>query len=158
VLGVFAFGVFGLVLSCIYMENPYWEDRLFYGYPFLWLETSRSLSVQFPPIPKKIIVLPGVFADLLLYSSIGFVVSYMVFTLNENMRLLKFSLKSGAVFLACSFIAGFLLTAPGPTPGVGPIGVGVSLVFIFSVPATLVCTIAYGYYKLFMNWRARKGH
>ena len=155
-LGVFAIGVFGLVLSCIYMENPYWEDQLFYGYPFLWLETSKSLLVQFPPIPKKIIVLPGFFIDLLLYSSVGLVISYMVFTLNENMRLLKFFLKSGAVFLASLFFTGFLLTASGPTPGVGPIGNGMQLAFIFSLPATLVCTIAYGYYKLFVNWRAKK--
>lgn len=112
------------------MENPYWEDQLFYGYPFLWLETSKSLLVQFPPIPRKIILLPGFFVDLSLYLSAGLVVSYMVFTLNENMLLLRFFLKSGAVFVVGSFFAGLFLTGSGPTPGVGPIGVGVQLVFI----------------------------
>lgn len=155
-LGTLAIGAFGLVLSCIYMENPYWEDQLFYGYPFLWLETSKGLWLQFPPIPHRITILSGFFADLLLYSSAGLVVSYMVFTLNENMRLMKFFLKSGAVFLGSLFLAGFLLTAPGPTPGVGPIGMGVQLALIFSSPAALVCTIAYGYYRLFKKRRTRK--
>lgn len=138
------------------MENPYWEDQLFYGYPFLWLETSKSLLVQFPPIPNRIIVLPGFFVDLSLYLSVGLVISYMVFALNENVRLLKFFVKTGAVFLAGSFFAGFFLYAPGPTPGSGPIGVGVQLAFIFALPATCVCTITYGYYRLLMNWWAKK--
>jgi hypothetical protein len=138
------------------MENPYWEDRLFYGYPFLWLETSKSLWVQFPPIPSRITILSGFFADLLLYSSIGLVISYMMFTLDENMRLLKFFLKSGAVFVAGLFLAGFMLTGSGPTPGAGPIGVGVMLVLILALPLTLVCTIAYGYYRLCIKWRSRK--
>jgi len=58
----------------------------------------------------------------------------MVFTLNENVRLLKFFLKSGAVFVVGSFFAGFFLTGPGPTPtpGIGPIGLGVQLVFLFA--------------------------
>jgi hypothetical protein len=44
-LGALAIGTFGLVLSCVYMENPYLADELFYGYPFLWLETSKSLRL-----------------------------------------------------------------------------------------------------------------
>ncbi len=156
VLGTFVIGMFGLVLSCIYMENPYQEDQLLYGYPFLWLETSKSLSVQLPPIPKNIIILPGFFADLLLYLSVGLVISYMVFTLNENKMILKFFLKSEAIFLVVSFLAGFILYAPGPTPGAGPIGIGVGLALIFASPAAFICTIAYGYYKIFINWRTKK--
>jgi len=138
------------------MENPYWEDELFYGYPFLWLETSKSLRVQFPPIPNKITILSGFFVDLLLYSSIGLVVSYMVFTLNENMRLMKFFVKSGAVFIVSLFLLGFPLTPSGPTPGVGPIGMGFMLAVTLALPLTLFCTIAYGYYRLFIKWRSRK--
>ena len=156
VLGALAIGAFGLVFSCIYMENPYWEDQLFYGYPFLWLETSKSLRVQFPPIPSKIIILPGFFVDLLLYSSIGLVVSYMVFTLNENTRLMKFFAKSGTVFVAGLFLSGFMLTGSGPTPGAGPIGVGVGLVLILALPLTLICTIAYGYYRLLIKLRSKR--
>lgn len=155
VLSAFAIGGFCLVLSCIYMENPYLEDELFYGYPSLWLETSKSLWLQFPPIPNRITILPGFLVDLLLYSSIGLVISYMVFTLNENMRILRFFLKSGAVFVVGLFLLGFLLTGSGPTPGAGPIGVGLMLVIILALPLALVCTIAYGYYRLFIKWRSK---
>jgi hypothetical protein len=154
--GALAIGVFGLVLSCIYMENPYAADVLFYGYPFLWLETSKSLMVQFPPIPNRIIILPGLYFDFLLYSAIGLVFSYLVFTLNESLKLMKFFLKSGAILVVGLFMFGFMLTGSGPTPGVGPIGMGVMLVILFALPLDVVCTIAYGYYRLFTKWGSRR--
>lgn len=72
------------------------------------------------------------------------------------MRLLKFFLKSGAVFVVSLFLLGFPLTPPGPTPGVDPIGSGVGLVLLLALPLTLVCTIAYGYYRLLIKCRSKK--
>lgn len=157
VVGAVAVGVFGLVLSTILMENPYGEDYLFYGYPLLWLETSKSLWVQFPPIPRRVVILTGFFVDFPLYLIAGFVISYLVFTLNENMKLLRFLVKSGIVFLVGSFLAGFMLGGVGsrPTGGVNPIGLGMQFAFLFSLPATLVCTIIYGYFRLFKKWKTQ---
>jgi hypothetical protein len=54
------------------------------------------------------------------------------------------------------FLLGFPLTPSGPTPGSGPIGMGVMLVITLVLPLALVCTIAYGYYRLFIKFRTKR--
>jgi len=153
-------GFVGLMISCVYMENPWGVDGLFYGYPLLWLETSKSLWVSFPPIPLRVNVLwEGLVLDMLLYSSGGFVVSYLVFTLKENMRLLRFFIKSGILFFFGSFMTVFILVSlfsrPRLSPGVPNIQVAYMTAFFFSAVAAPTCTIIYGYYRLMKKRKAK---
>jgi hypothetical protein len=158
VVGAVAVGVFGLALSTILMENPYGEDRLFYGYPLLWLETSKSLWVQFPPIPRRVVILTGFFVDFPLYLIAGFVISYLVFTLNENMKLLKFFIKSGAVIFVGTFLLyGILASVSGPRIyGSPPFIDALQVAFLFSLAATPAATIIYGYCRLFKRWKTQR--
>lgn len=158
VLGGVAIGVIGLVLSTILMENPYGEDQLFYGYPFLWVETSKTLRIQFPPIPQRLVILTGFFVDFPIYLILGFVISYLVFTLKENKNLLKFFIKSGIILFVGAFLLfGLLASAGGPTIyGPPPFFVAGQVAFLFSLAATPAATIIYGYYRLFRKWKMRK--
>jgi hypothetical protein len=158
VLGTFVIGFFGIVASCIYMENPWGIDELYYGYPLLWLNTSKSLLISFPPIPLRVNILwAGFILDLLLYSSGGFVVSYLVFILRENMKLLRFFIKSGIVFFVGSYIVAFLLFETGPRFVLvfPPYEAGLDA-FFFSAVATPAATIIYGFCRLFKKRKTQK--
>lgn len=157
-----AIGFVGLTASCIYMENPWEVGEVFYGYPLLWLETSKNLWISFPPVPLRVSILwVGFFADMLLYSSFGFVVSYLVFSLRENMKLLRFFIKRGIVFLVGSYMILLILSSlmfRGPTasPGIPIIAAAGYGAFFFSAVATPACTIIYGYYRLIKRRKSQK--
>ena len=150
-------GFVWLMISCVYMENPWGVDELYYGYPLLWLKTSKSLLISFPPIPLRADVLwQGLILDMLLYSSGGFVVSYLMFTLQENRRLLKFLIKSGFLFFVGSYLMG-LIVYSGPSLSVVPPFVeAVYLALFFSVVAAPASTIIYGYYRLMKKRKSQK--
>jgi len=155
-LSALGIGFIGIIASCIYMENPWGIDELYYGYPLLWLNTSKTLAISFPPIPLRINILwAGFTLDMLLYSLGGFVVAYLVFTLRENTKLLGFFVKSGLLFFVGSFIAVFILAAvfsgPRLSPGVPIIQVAYTTALFFSAVAAPASTIIYGYYRLFVK-------
>jgi hypothetical protein len=159
IVGTLAIGFIGIIASCIYMENPWGVDELYYGYPLLWLNTSKSLLFSFPPIPVRASILwVGFIFDILLYCSGGFVVSFLVLNLKENMKLLRFFIKSGVVFFVCSYLVGFFLVGSGLQlgPGVFPPYEAGLIALFFWAAATPVCTIAYGYYQLLKKRRAMK--
>lgn len=145
-------GFVGLGVSCFNTDNPEGAEDVYMGYPLFCFNTSRSLLVSFPPIPLKIVVLwVGFLVDILLYSSMGFVVSDLVFSLRENMRLLRFLAKSWAVFFAGSFIVLTFLWMANPSPylTVSPFIIAGEAALFLSLMVAPVATILYGYYRLF---------
>lgn len=154
-----AIGFAGLAFSCLNTDNPGGLEDIYMGYPFFCLNTSRSLLVSFPPIPLMINVLwAGFLIDLMLYSSAGFVVSYLVFSLRENMRLLSFLIKSGAVFFAGSFIVLSVLWTGSPSPylTVSPVFIAGGAAFFISLMVAPAATILYGYYRLFKKRKTQQ--
>jgi hypothetical protein len=117
------------------------------GYPFFWLNTSRSLQVPPPPleIPATINILWVGFAiDMLIYSLPGLAASYLMFTLKENMRLLKFLVSSGAAIFFGSFVTSlFLIRA-----GVNTVSSAMFTASVLTAFVTPTITAIYGYYRL----------
>ena len=137
-----------VMISGIFWENPFGTSDFLYGYPFQWLEiTSSGVSILWV----------GFSVGMVLYSVVGFAVSYLVFTLGENMRHPRFFIKSGAVFFVGSYIAYVFLSAGQATLYGSPhFIVGGELAFFISLGATPAATILYGYYKLFKKKKAGK--
>ena len=149
-------GFIGLALSCLNTDNPQSSEDVYMGYPFFAFIGSRSVVISFPPIPQKITVLwTGLIIDLLIYTIPGLIVSFLVFSLRENVRLVKFMLKSGAVLLIGSFLAFGLLSSANPSPygSVSPLFLAGSIAFLFALAMAPVVTIIYGYYLLIEKYR-----
>jgi len=158
-LAAVAIGFVGLAVSCLNTDNPGGLQDIYMGYPLFCFNTSRILLVSFPPIPLKIVVLwVGFFVDFMLYSSVGFVVSDLVFSLKENMRLLRFLVKSWAVFFAGSFIVlNFLwMASPSPYLTVPPYIIAGEAAFFIALVAAPIVTILYGYYRLFRKRKTQQ--
>lgn len=154
-----AVGFVGLAVSCLNTDNPGGLEDIYMGYPFFCLNTSRSLLVSSPPIPLEVNVLwTGFFTDLMLYSSMGFLVSYLVFSLGENMRLLSFLVTSGAVFFAGSFIVLSVLWSASPSPylTVPPVFIAGSAAFFISLMVAPAATVLYGYCRLFKRRKTQQ--
>jgi hypothetical protein len=145
-------GLIGLAVSCLNTDNPQGSEDVYMGYPLFAFIGSRSLLISFPPIPRNVSVLwTGLVVDLLVYTIPGFVASFLVFNLRENMRLLKFLVKSGAVFLFGSFLVLAVLSifaGASPYQVVPPIFIAGELAFLFALAAAPITTILYGYYLL----------
>ena len=149
-----AIGLVGLEASCLNTDNPQGSEDVYMGYPLFSFIASRSLLISFPPIPLKVSVLwTGLAVDMLLYTSVGLIVSFMVVNLRENMRLLKFLVKSGAVFLLGSFLVLLFMGNPSPYQVVPPIFIAGQSAFLFSLAAAPIAAVLYGYYLLFKKRR-----
>lgn len=159
VLAAVAIGLIGLAVSCFNTDNPGGLEDVYMGYPLFAFIGSRSLLISFPPIPQKVTILrTGLVLDLLSYLIPGFVVSFLVFSLRENVRLLKFLFKSGGVLLVSSFLVlSFLSAFAGASPYqvVPPIFIAGELAVLFALAAAPVVTIVYGYYLLLVK-KSRK--
>lgn len=141
-----AIGFLLLAVSCLNSDNPFPPGTdIYMGYPLFWLNTSRSLQIPPPSfeIPSKINILwVGFIIDMLLYLLPGFAVSYLIFTLNERMILLKFLISSAAaIFIGCLVASPILFGSQFP--------LNYLIISAFVAPlAAPVVTVIYGYYRL----------